>query len=396
MIWIDIELITCFYFKRYELGGYSFIIKHVIKSDIGEVYRNIMSRSDKSMEKNKKQVYLEVLRIFAIFFVIYNHTRDQGFYLYATLNDYSFQYFLSLVLSLVCKCAVPIFFMISGAVLLGKEESVKDLFVKRILRLVIIDVIFVFLQYLRLVRIAGFSSFDISDYLHYLYSEDIIEQYWYIKAYFAYLLMLPILRLIVKNAKKEHYHYLIGLNIAFIIVAVIYIFTGHNFNVYVQIRTNTILYPLIGYYLANVAEIERSKKNYELVIGSLLGLIIIGCGIQLYYYGVHQEYTDYVSNVTTDLFAMVFFILARMLIRNESLGEKTSKILCIVGSGTFGAYLMEDIVRGMIDGICTKMNVVMPMMLSCFIFVLLSMMIAISITLIINKVLELCHIPFRI
>lgn len=355
-----------------------------------------MLKNDRTLEKNNKQVYLEVLRIMAIFLVIYNHTRNQGFSLYADLNDYSVQYFISLALSLICKCAVPIFFMISGAVLLGREESFKDLFIKRILRLVIIDAIFVFIQYIRFVRIDGFNTFDIRQYFHYLYSEDIIEQYWYIKAYFAYLLMLPILRLIVKNARKEHYHYLIGLNIAFIIIAIIYIFTGHNFNVYVQIRTNTILYPLIGYYLGNVAAIERNKKNYGLVCASVLSLIILGCGLQLYYYGVHHEYTDYISNVTTDLFAMAFFILAKMLFVNEKIGEKTRRVLCIIGSGTFGAYLMEDIVRGMIDDVCIKMNDIMPMMLSCIIFVLLSMGIAIVVTLIINAVCKFCHIPFRI
>lgn len=345
---------------------------------------------------NNKQIYLEILRIFAIFLVIYNHTKNQGFSLYADLNDYSFQYFLSLILSLVCKCAVPIFFMISGAVLLGKEESVRDLFVKRIFRLVIIDVIFVLLQYLRLVRLAGFETFSVKTYLHYLYSEDILEQYWYIKAYLAYLLMLPILRLIVKNAKKEHYYYLIGLNIVFIIVAIIYIFTGQNLNVYVQIRTNTILYPLIGYYLANVADINRGRKNYCIVFGSIIGLIIIGCGIQLYYYNAYHEYTDYVSNVTTDLFAMAFFILARMLFDNDRIGKKAGRIICLIGSGTFGAYLMEDIIRGLIDDICINMNTFMPMMLSCIIFVIISMVIAISITIVINKICNICHIPFRI
>lgn len=351
---------------------------------------------NKNTYNSEKQVYLEVLRLFAIFFVIYNHTRNFGFYLYSDLNDYSIQYFISLVMSLVCKCAVPIFFMISGAVLLGKEESVRNLFVRRILRLAIIYAIFVFIQYMRLVRVAGFETFDIKRYLLYLYSEDIIEQYWFIKAYLAYLLMLPILRLIVKSAKPQHYYYLLAVNMVFILVALIYVLTGHNFNVYVQMRTNTIMYPLLGYFFSNVFEVKKDKKSYAVVIGSILIITVIGCGLQMYHYAVNHEYTDYITNITTDLYAIAFFVLAKMLFTNEGMSDKAKKVLCILGSGTFGAYLMEDIVRGFLDEMCIAMNEYMPMMLSCMIFVVLSMAVAISITLIANKLLSILHIPFRI
>ena len=80
-----------------------------------------------------KKVYLELLRILAIIFVLFNHTRSLGYSLYANTEN-PFSYWGSLSLSILCKAAVPIFFMVSGGVLLGRQETLKDLFRKRVLR----------------------------------------------------------------------------------------------------------------------------------------------------------------------------------------------------------------------------------------------------------------------
>ena len=59
------------------------------------------------------------------------------------------QYAVSFFLSLVCKAAVPLFYMVSGALLLGKNESFGELARKRILRIVAVIVIFSLLYYLK-------------------------------------------------------------------------------------------------------------------------------------------------------------------------------------------------------------------------------------------------------
>ena len=81
-----------------------------------------------------KTIYIEVLRTVSIFLVIFNHTRGLGNNLYSYVLPDTFSYWGSLALSIFCKVAVPIFFMISGGMLLGKEESIRELFQKRIFR----------------------------------------------------------------------------------------------------------------------------------------------------------------------------------------------------------------------------------------------------------------------
>lgn len=95
----------------------------------------------------KKKYYLEVIRILAILMVMYNHSA--AFMSFS--NQSGVEYAISFLFSMVCKGAVPLFFMVSGALLLGKNESGKDLFQKRILRMILVIVIFSFLYYMKLV-----------------------------------------------------------------------------------------------------------------------------------------------------------------------------------------------------------------------------------------------------
>lgn len=69
----------------------------------------------------KKKYHLEVIRILAILMVMYNHSA--AFMSFS--NQSGVEYAISFLFSMVCKGAVPLFFMVSGALLLGKNESGK-------------------------------------------------------------------------------------------------------------------------------------------------------------------------------------------------------------------------------------------------------------------------------
>ena len=95
----------------------------------------------------KRVVYLDALKTLAILFVLYNHTKIYGYDLY-TVTDSRLDYWLSIACDVLCKTGVPLFLMASGALLLEKEESLPELFRKRILRYGITFAVFVFFQYI--------------------------------------------------------------------------------------------------------------------------------------------------------------------------------------------------------------------------------------------------------
>lgn len=86
--------------------------------------------------KNKK-AYLEAIRLLSLFFVLYTHTGNYGMHHYPeTSNPLNFWFSQSLVL--LSQTCVPLFFMISGAVLLHKESTFKEIGTKRVPRMVIV------------------------------------------------------------------------------------------------------------------------------------------------------------------------------------------------------------------------------------------------------------------
>ena len=70
----------------------------------------------------KRKVYFDLLRCIAIFMVLFNHSSKAGYMLFAEYPAGSVQHFLYLTNSILIKCGVPLFFMISGALLLNREE----------------------------------------------------------------------------------------------------------------------------------------------------------------------------------------------------------------------------------------------------------------------------------
>ena len=98
--------------------------------------------------KNKR-ISIEILRIIAICMVIFNHTGENGFEMFRTAYGTPLWY-LVILLDIISKAGVPLFFMISGVLLLDKEETLKELFIKRILRYGVIIILFSFIYYVRL------------------------------------------------------------------------------------------------------------------------------------------------------------------------------------------------------------------------------------------------------
>jgi surface polysaccharide O-acyltransferase-like enzyme len=72
--------------------------------------------------KKERKVYLDLIRILAAFCVIFNHTNDNGFFLFAAREWGSFTFWGYMFFSVFCKAAVPLFLMISGALMLSREE----------------------------------------------------------------------------------------------------------------------------------------------------------------------------------------------------------------------------------------------------------------------------------
>lgn len=162
------------------------------------------------MSKQRDKIYLDIVRVFAILLVVYNHTR--GVFFLRDTGDITSWWLL--LQNQVVKMAVPLFFMVTGALLLRKEENLTELIRVRVIRFLIVIILIAIVQY-AFFCYRNAESFSILHVYMLVYQK--LWQYngfyawWFLYAYVGILLMLPILRIIARNLTLNLFLYFIGL-----------------------------------------------------------------------------------------------------------------------------------------------------------------------------------------
>ena len=78
-------------------------------------------------DNRRTLLHIELIRIIAAYFVIFDHTGKRGFFVFSVYERGSLQYWVYMILSIFCKILVPLFFMIAGALLLKKVIELKEI-----------------------------------------------------------------------------------------------------------------------------------------------------------------------------------------------------------------------------------------------------------------------------
>ena len=300
----------------------------------------------------QRKLYLDFLRIIAIIFVIYNHTSEKGYYLYAYDSPFILKV-IYIATGALIAVAVPIFFMISGSLLIPKEESIGDLYKKRVLRMVIVLILFSLLQYVLLV-VNDNVELSLRYFITHITIESIIAPYWYLYAYLAYLICLPLLRKMALNMTNKEFKYLFAafLIIEGLLASLLFIFDIGEMTMFFTIPffNRVVIYPLLGYYMDH----RMTKEQYTLkgalifiaLMIAVLALIVVNT---LHRNLPYEQFTAYdkglfVTGFTAVLDAGIFYI-AKLLFKDRKVPKALEVIITALGSTVFGVYLIEDIIR---------------------------------------------------
>lgn len=297
------------------------------------------------MKPKTRLFYLDFLRIVAILTVLYCHTGTGG-YLLHTQTDNTLKQIICIFISSFCRIGVPLFFMISGALLLNKEESFKDLFFKRIFRFFIILIIFSTIRYIYMIP-AEYAEFDLQELIHNISTGQIYTAYWFLYSYVGFLISLPILRKMAKIMEAKDYIYLFVVYVLFSSVtgALARTFLG-QINIVVPVATDIIVYPLMGYFIAHkIPKEHNNRKTLMLFCGiGTLGLILNIC-VTMY---DHYLFLDW-SEAGLLLFAMLptvaVFYVTKYFFDHVNMPVALEKIICLLGNCSFGVYLLEWVIK---------------------------------------------------
>lgn len=302
-----------------------------------------------TIKKNKnRKYYIDLMRIISAFLVIFNHS--PGYLLFLKYEHKSIWYWFLMFISILDNLAVPLFFIISGALLLGKRDKIRDNFKQRIIRYFVILLLFASISYFVDV-ILGIRSLKFVDYFKAIYSFDSNGAYWFLYSYLAFIICLPLLQRFTNSLKKEDFYYLFFI---YTLIEPIYriityfvfkneIFMIESFNI-TWICTNYIIYTMWGYYLENIVSEEEIKVKYKIyaffaIIASLFTMFWV-------------FYSQYIRGdaLGHNLFhhlkiynSLATFITVKYIFNKIDFSQKFQSLLKNISDKTFGIYLIHAI-----------------------------------------------------
>ncbi|MDY4970687.1 MAG: acyltransferase [Lachnospiraceae bacterium] len=305
------------------------------------------------MKNNGKYLYFEVMRIIACFFVIFNHTGKKGFYLFLEHKPGGILFFADLFIAVFCKFSVPLFFAISGALFLAREnEPFEVLWKKRIGKIAMVLVVFSLIYYLVEVGM-GTESLSIGRFLSRFYEKNWNFSFWYLYAYIPFLMCLPFLRALVKNLSNQHFYYWFGLALVFtgLIPCLQYILCqdrwtlNEHFNA-AWLCSEIVLYPCLGYFLQHRFDLTEHRNKLPLLW--LVNAAAIGISCFMTYYRMqvtgnrsgNQELQVFYNSFVFINCAAVFLTVKDIFSRIR-LSARLEQMIELLGSCTFGIYLLH-------------------------------------------------------
>ncbi len=311
-----------------------------------------------------------------------------------TVRQGSFFYSFYLFNAILIKVAVPLFFMVSGALLLGKEESYAQL-VKRFFKFSIVLLFASIVSYLyRHFRLEN-VDFTIKEFIALIYVQPVAVALWYLYAYLAYILMLPFLRCLAQHLDQKGFQWLFLMYGLYSLIPLFEFITfrgkyDHYSAFKFFICTNYLIYPMLGYYIEHKLKSSVFSKKRLLILVSSSIISICVCAALTHWKCTLTGNWD--EGSVQDFFNSLIFIPAgtiyygiKIFFAKYQPHERTCKLITALGSATFGLYLIENICREETVFIFSTLDQHIPTILACWIWIFFACAVGIIITMLLKK-----------
>lgn len=287
-------------------------------------------------------VYLDIIKILAIILVIFNHTH------WYIRNDSFFVGTVHYFLFCLCKVAVPLFIMVSGALLLERKNSYNDIFRKRIPRLLV-----------PLIIIIAISSIiyrvSYQEVLKLLFTDFINNSSkgpywaWYIFVIMSLYFMTPLIQKMIKDFDRKDYIILIILSVFGVGLvnesgSIFNVLLGENLALNNHLP-DAFLPIAVGYYVLGHF-LHNQKVGFKLFVISMCCLIIsLVSGTLLLRLGMIRnigfddmlKYNYFIIAVASTS----IFIIVKYLFEKSVKSEKICEVISDISNSVFGVYLFH-------------------------------------------------------
>lgn len=296
----------------------------------------------------KRVVYCDILRIISIIGIICLHLMANMRDAYLILNKK--YYFILTCLDSIPRFAVPIFFMITGAFMLGRKnkESYKEFLKKRIPKLLIPLVIFCVIYYIY-DGMTLHSRMSLIDFWNKFSSGlEIKYHLWFMYSIITIYLFIPFLQQFIEKIDKKDLRTLI---------IVIFIFGNliNTINVVLSRMETRFLtafkvpdlliymnYTFLGYYLFKYdIKLEDRKKAY--IIG-IISLILMPIFDYICTVNIREDSMLLALSIFPFFYAIAVFLFAKYNLHKVKISAKNEKYINKIANSVFYIYLVHVLV----------------------------------------------------
>lgn len=296
------------------------------------------------MTEQRRHTGYDILRFASIFMVVAIHANVS----FLAQNPGSVPWLLVMLFTALCTLSVPLFFMLSGALLLEKEEpvSLKEVYLKRIFKQAVPFVLWSVI-YVAARIVKGKIPFSFGSFASLLW-EPAYYQFWFMYTLLAIYLLLPILQALVKDLSKRllEYALLLWFLFAIAVPTISYIVPQFSISSHVDLILceGYIGYFLLGHYLHKYgADISVKKAAAAAVMG--IAIVFAGalaewflCSADTYEGYFYKSYlTPGVALGASGVF---------LLFQNGkfSFGGKAKKAITLLSENALGVYYIHMLV----------------------------------------------------
>lgn len=282
----------------------------------------------------KRKLDIDILKVSSMLMIILMHVMGN------TINTFGIggrPAFIYNIIINICFIAIPIFVMVSGANFLNKDISIKDLFRKYILKILLALVVFGFfysaLEIVFETRFFGIK--DIFTCFKNILTGNLWAHMWYLYLVVGLYLITPVLRTITKEKNGILEYFLIILFLFTMLIPEITMLTKINIAFYTLISSVYLFYYLYGFYIYY----HKVSSLYE-YLSYFLGILSF---ILIIIFSSKNIYLEYISYTSILVFLLANAIMIFVCSFNNKKEGLFTKMIHSLAKCSFGIYLTHQI-----------------------------------------------------
>ena len=296
----------------------------------------------------EKYFWVEVLRVFAIAAVVIIHVSADIITEWRSVPRSA--WWAANLYDSLARGAVPVFVMLSGALLLPRVESYRDFFRKRLQRIFIPFIAWT-VFYLLWRKCFYEPSMGLPEAVRRAANGEVYFHLWFLYLIVGLYLLVPFLRVFTAHATRRDLLYFLGL--CFLIASLVpfwerldglFFHTGFRFRIPVEAAQGFIGYFLLGFVL-----LKESKPSFLAGAGLLWLAAFLICFFGSGWVALHANqfpalfYDNLAPNVV--LFAASFFVIVKETVpRLETrLNPGVKQAVLSLSAASFGIYLVHPV-----------------------------------------------------